>query len=418
MPGPRAVRSLVALRRLPPAPPDTLIRAVDDGAAGGDRSWPPTGCCEPVRQRRAAAGRRSPTASPATSGRTTATSTARWRRPSGCSRLRAAGRSPWVADRRPLPARRAVPARSSRATRPCGHLRRRCRCWTSSARPDAIGLRWAMVLGQPAARRRRRGGALAGADGGRRSRTTCGDRTCSSSRSAPRSCSPGARSTPACGCGGGPSTGCRDTDCRWPGGEPGLEPWALEVQAVDRGRPRPARPARPGRRTIVDELAAAAVAAAHRVRSPTAAVSSSELPALRCAPAGPRHGGSRPRRAHRRQPAARSGVRLIALAERFRFLRQLPADHVAGAGPAGRRAGRPAGVRRRGVVVRRPGPRRAAGRRLAALRDAGSAAGRVAVEQRSSPRGSRPGEADAPGDGERRRCCRSGCPAAGRAGSR
>ena len=26
--GPRAVRSLVALRRLPPAPPDTLIRAI------------------------------------------------------------------------------------------------------------------------------------------------------------------------------------------------------------------------------------------------------------------------------------------------------------------------------------------------------------------------------------------------------
>jgi predicted ATPase/DNA-binding SARP family transcriptional activator/tetratricopeptide (TPR) repeat protein len=38
--GPRAVRSLVALRRLPPAPPDTLMRAVAVvfGAAGEDRS--------------------------------------------------------------------------------------------------------------------------------------------------------------------------------------------------------------------------------------------------------------------------------------------------------------------------------------------------------------------------------------------
>jgi tetratricopeptide (TPR) repeat protein len=38
--GPRAVRSLAALRRLPPAPPDTLIRAagVVLGAAAGDRS--------------------------------------------------------------------------------------------------------------------------------------------------------------------------------------------------------------------------------------------------------------------------------------------------------------------------------------------------------------------------------------------
>jgi predicted ATPase/DNA-binding SARP family transcriptional activator/tetratricopeptide (TPR) repeat protein len=38
--GPRAVRSLVALRRLPPAPPDTLMRAVAVvfGAAGKDRS--------------------------------------------------------------------------------------------------------------------------------------------------------------------------------------------------------------------------------------------------------------------------------------------------------------------------------------------------------------------------------------------
>ena len=38
--GPRATRSLIALRRLPPAPPDTLVRAaaVVLGAAGGDRS--------------------------------------------------------------------------------------------------------------------------------------------------------------------------------------------------------------------------------------------------------------------------------------------------------------------------------------------------------------------------------------------
>jgi predicted ATPase len=38
--GPRAVRSLAALRRLPPAPPDTLVRAVGIvlGAAAGDRS--------------------------------------------------------------------------------------------------------------------------------------------------------------------------------------------------------------------------------------------------------------------------------------------------------------------------------------------------------------------------------------------
>jgi tetratricopeptide (TPR) repeat protein len=38
--GPRAVRSLAALRRLPPAPPDTIVRAVGVvlGAAAGDRS--------------------------------------------------------------------------------------------------------------------------------------------------------------------------------------------------------------------------------------------------------------------------------------------------------------------------------------------------------------------------------------------
>ena len=72
--GPRAVRSLVALRRLPPAPPDTLVRAVATVLAAAARG--PLG---PVRGSATATSRwwpAPPTASSATSGRTRATWTA------------------------------------------------------------------------------------------------------------------------------------------------------------------------------------------------------------------------------------------------------------------------------------------------------------------------------------------------------
>ena len=51
---------------------------------------------------------------------------------------------------------------------------------------------------------------------------------------------------------------------------------------------------------------------------------------------------------------ARSGARMIALAERLRLEERAPADHVRRARPAGRAGRRRAGVRRRRVVVRGP----------------------------------------------------------------
>ena len=72
------------------------------------------------------------------------------------------------------------------------------------------------------------------------------------------------------------------------------------------------------------------------------------------------------------QRATRLGARMIALAERFRFPRNFQPTMSAGRAGQGR-AGRPVGVPRRGVVVRRPGRGGAAGRRPG--RAAGAARG-------------------------------------------
>ena len=104
----------------------------------------------------------------------------------------------------------------------------------------------------------------------------------------------------------------------------------------------------------------------------------------------------------------RSAVRMIALAERFRLHPQLPADHVGSARPPGRRAGGQGGVRRRGVVVRRPGAGRAAGRRAGGA--AAPLARRVAVEQSPGPEVAEPARCRCTRRAWRRRWCRSRVP--------
>ena len=154
-----AVRSLVALQRLPPAPPDTLVRAaaVVLGAAPKDRSALYALCDSkrwwPVP----------PTASSATSSRTWASWTARESRQADAGSVRAAGLHV-PAGGRPRPDQRAVPAggagRGGTAP-PAGGAAGAGAAGNWSAWSASGGAR----ARQPAGRRRRRGGALAGADG-------------------------------------------------------------------------------------------------------------------------------------------------------------------------------------------------------------------------------------------------------------
>ena len=221
--------------------------------------------------------------------------------------------------------------------------------------PDVAGAR------QPAGRRRRRGGALAGADGALPGGRAGRRRSPTASGCAPRSCSREARSRPACACGDEPPTSWqrRGTDLRRrDGSEPGavaVEAMAVTVVAhaqhgrLDLGR---------GDRRALQARLATMLTNPPPTRRRT---SWSWRSAARCcwrwpwwtwtAARGPATSGPPARGA-----AGRPGRALPVPAE-------LPADHVRPPGPAGGRAGRQAGVRGRGVVVRRPGSGRAASRR-------------------------------------------------------
>ena len=151
----RRASPLVALRRLPPAPPDTLIRAAGRGAGRDprDAGLTATRAAKAVRQRRAAGGRRR-------RGRrqllweTSATSDgalAAARRMLAAFEHGPATRA--CSGHGPRPAQRAVPASWSGARRRYGPPRRpRWRCCGGSALARLLGVRWGMVLAnlQPA----------------------------------------------------------------------------------------------------------------------------------------------------------------------------------------------------------------------------------------------------------------------------
>ena len=364
----RARAPLVALRRLPPAPPDTADPGGRDGAGAPMLASRPTALrrlCDSDEPLLAGDRQR---ASPATSGSTERDLDARCRRPGGCSTCSPTGAAPWLRRSGPLPGRRAVPA-DGRAARPRAAPARGAAGARAARRPGrtrrraAAGLVLAnLQLGDAdEAERwlRRRDGA--GQPGGERG----ADRR--------RSTSPcGPRSLLARG----------DVDA-------GLRLWRRRRST---GWPRPARRRRrrPAWTRGPLEVQAAAVVAHARTAGSTS--SPEPLDALPDRDAV-RRSLVKPSPSLIELPVCgtlllalgladldrgrdRPGCRMIALAERFRFLRNFqPTMSGGGRARRGRRARRRAGVRRRGVVVRRPRPGRAARRgaaRVLALSAAGS----------------------------------------------
>jgi predicted ATPase/DNA-binding SARP family transcriptional activator len=200
--GPRAVRSLVALRRLPPAPPDTLLRAVGVvlEAAAEDRS---------------ALYELGDSDQPLVAGAANGILSYLWENQGDLERaLKAARRMLEVFEERQFPYLEAV-AHSRRASCACsssGATRRGatcwrcCRCWSGwkhgrTWSGSGGGWSWpassSATSTRPSAgwRRRRRHG-----------RTSPSARSPTASESGPRSCSPEVRSRPGCVSGGAPST--------------------------------------------------------------------------------------------------------------------------------------------------------------------------------------------------------------------
>jgi predicted ATPase len=127
-----------------------------------------------------------------------------------------------------------------------------------------------------------------------------------------------------------------------------------------RGRPCAAWPARP-RRGDHRRTAAQAVGFPHQSHRHAVAIRL-RAPRLRRAPAGAGHGGPGPRTARRRRASHQVGRADGCPGGALPLPSELPADHVGRARPPRSRARRPVGIRRRGVDVYRPGSRGAASR--------------------------------------------------------
>jgi hypothetical protein len=200
--GPRAVRSLVALRRLPPAPPDTLVRAVAVvlGAAPEDRS---------------ALYKLCDSDEPLVAGTTTSVVSYFWENEGDLdSALKAARRTLEAFEQRKLPYLQAVAhariselsLQAERGEEARRHLLAAMPVLEQIGNwPDLVGVRWWMVLASLRSATSTR--PSTGWSRRRRRRwTSRSARSPTASGSGPRSCSREVRSRPACACGGAPST--------------------------------------------------------------------------------------------------------------------------------------------------------------------------------------------------------------------
>jgi predicted ATPase/DNA-binding SARP family transcriptional activator len=197
--GPRAVRSLVALRRLPPAPPDTLVRAIAT-------------VLEVAPEDRSALYELCDSDEPLVAAAANGLVSYFWENEGDLERaLKAVTRMLQAFEDRRVPYLGALA--HSRTAELClqvergaevrAHLLACCRSWSGSGRGPTwpgSGGGWCWPTSRPATSTRPSGGWTRPGGTSRSAPSPTG------SRYGPRSCSPGARSRPACGSGDGPST--------------------------------------------------------------------------------------------------------------------------------------------------------------------------------------------------------------------